>query len=218
MIVARHREGCSQVLTPRVRTIILGIVPMPEPGSIIPSSEPVDFVTAISRARVRPGRARALRAYKPSVPETEFKKRFPLSYRVEAVTIYEAARQGWATDRSYWQFLAPFQYVSPKWGPIDIPKGFYTDFASVPQKLHSIIDDDSPIILFPSAPHDFLFTKRPSDGTRGWLPSGKQLTLTEVNHVLTEAMSFCGADMLTRNVVLAAVEFANESIRHEFAP
>ena len=46
----------------------------------------------------------------------------------------------------------------------------------------------------------------------------KQLTLTEVNHVLTEAMSFCGADMLTRNVVLAAVEFANESIRHEFAP
>jgi len=88
----------------------------------------------------------------------------------------------------------------------------------VPPQLHSIIDDDSPIILFPSAPHDFLFTKRPSDGTRGWLPSGKQLTLTEVNHVLTEAMSFCGANMLTRNVVLAAVELANESIRHEFAP
>src|SRR5947207_43732 len=69
---------------------------------------------------------------------------------LRAVTIYEAAKQGWPTDRSYWQFLAPFQYVSPKWGPIDIPKGFYTDFASVPPSLHSIIDDDSPIILFPS--------------------------------------------------------------------
>src|SRR5947199_6500046 len=181
---------------------------MPAPNSIIPSSEPVDFVMAISRARVPPGRARAVRAYKPSVSETEFKKRFPLPYRVEAVTIYEAARQGWATDRSYWQFLDPFRYVSPKWGPIEIPKGFYTDFASVPPSLHSVIDDDSPIILFPSAPHDFLFTKRPSDGTRGWLANGKQLTLTQVNHVLTEAMSFCGANVLTQQVVLAAVELA----------
>jgi hypothetical protein len=190
---------------------------MPEPGSIIPSSEPVDFVTAISRARVPPGRARALQAYQPSVSETEFKKRFPSPYRVRAVTIYEAARQGWPTDRSYWQFLAPFQYVSPEWGSINIPKGFYTDFASVPPSLHSIIDDDSPIILFPSAPHDFLFTKRDEDGTRGWISKTKQLTLTEVNRVLTEAMSFCGANFLTRELVFNAVELANNGIRDEFA-
>src|SRR6266545_2322495 len=61
---------------------------MPAPGSIIPSSEPVDFVTAISRPGVPPGRARALVAYKPSVSETEFKKRFPSPYRVRGVTIY----------------------------------------------------------------------------------------------------------------------------------
>jgi hypothetical protein len=190
---------------------------MPAPGSEIPSSEPVDFVTAISRAGVAAGRARALLAFQPSVSETEFKKRFPLSYRVRAVTIYEAARQGWATDRSYWQFLAPFQYVSPEWGSINIPKGFYTDFASVPPSLHSIIDDDSPIILFPSAPHDFLFTKRDEDGTRGWISKTKQLTLTEVNRVLTEAMSFCGANFLTRELVFNAVELANNGIRDEFA-
>src|SRR5213596_1530105 len=191
---------------------------MPAPGSEIPSSESVDFLTAMSRAGVAPRRARALRAYKPSVSETEFKKRFPSPYRVGAVTIYEAARQGWPTDRSYWQFLARFQYVSPKWGSIDIPKGFYTDFASIPPSLHSIIDDDSPIILFPSAPHDFLFTKRDEDGTRGWISKTKQLTLTEVNRVLTEAMSFCGANFLTRELVFNAVELANEGIRHEFAP
>src|SRR6266513_4959098 len=197
---------------------------MPAPNSSIPSAEPIDLVTAMSRARLPPsrapaasGRAPTLRAYKPSVSETEFKKRFPSPYRVQAVTIYEAARQGWATDRSYWQFLDPFRYVSPKWGPIEIPKGFYTDFASVPPALHSIIDDDSPISLFPSAPHDFLFTKRDSDGTRGWLPNGRQLSLTEVNHVLTEAMSFCGANFLTRELVFNAVELANEGIRHEFA-
>src|SRR6266403_1258698 len=189
---------------------------MPGPGSIIPSSEPVDLVTAISQARVLPARARAVAAYKPSVSETEFKKRFPLPYQVQAVTIYEAARQGWATDRSYWQFLAPFRYVSPKWGPIEIPKGFYTDFASVPASLHSIIDDDSPIILFPSGPHDFLFTKRDEDGTRGWI-SKKKLTLTQVNEVLTEAMSLCGANCATRQLVFYAVELANEGIRDEFA-
>jgi len=72
--------------------------------------------------------------------------------------------------------------------------------------------------LFPSAPHDFLFTKRKSDGTHGWLPNGKHLTLTEVNRVLTEAMSFCGADLLTRELVFSAVELANQGIRHKFAP
>lgn len=189
---------------------------MPEPDSIIPSSEPAALaVPEVASRRLAP--AAALR-FGPGVSEADFLKCFPLEFKVQAVTIYEAARQGWATDRSYWQFLDPFQYVSAMWGPIDIPKDFYTDFASVPPKLHSIIDDDSPIILFPSAPHDFLFTKRKSDGTRGWLPTGKQLSLTEVNRVLTEAMSICGADFLTRELVFSAVEVANQGIRHEFAP
>jgi hypothetical protein len=187
---------------------------MPEPGSIIPTSEPETLeLPALATARRGPA---ATVKFKPGVPELEFQKHFPSPYKVQAVTIYEAGRKGWVTDRSYWEFLEPFQYVSPKWGLIDIPKGFFTDFASVPPKLHSIIDDDSPIILFPSAPHDFLFTKRKSDGTRGWLPNGKQLSLTEVNRILTEAMTICGADRLTRGLVFAAVEVANQKIRNEF--
>jgi hypothetical protein len=60
---------------------------------------------------------------------------------------------------------------------------------------------------------------RPSvpETTRGWVSDTKQLTLTEVNHILTEAMSLCGADILTRNVVFAAVELANQGIKNEFA-
>jgi hypothetical protein len=190
---------------------------MPPPDSIIPSSEPTELAVAIARTEaIRAGTP--LRAFRPSVPETEFKKRFPLPYQVQAISIYEAQGHGWPTDRSYWRFLQPFQYVSLKWGAIDIPKDFVTDFASVPPKLHSVIDDDSPIILLPSAPHDFLFTKRSDkNGTRGWVSDTKQLTLTEVNHILTEAMSLCGADMLTRNVVFAAVELANQGIKNEFA-
>ena len=191
---------------------------MPAPNSIIPSSGPADLASLMASRQVAPGRARALAAYKPSVPEAEFKKRFPLPYKVKAVTIYEATKHGWPTDRSYWKFLAPFKYVSPKWGPIDIPKDFYTGFASVPPSLHSVIDDDSPIILFPSAPHDFLFTKRDEDGTRGWISKTMQLTLAQVNEVLKEAMSFCGANFATRELVFYAVELANEGIRDEFAP
>ena len=109
-----------------------------------------------------------------------------------------------------------FNTLSPTWGPIIIPKGHYTDLASVPPKLHSVIDDDSPIMLYPSAPHDFLFEVRKPHGTRGWLRLDKQLTLTEVNHVLTEAMQICGAGALVRDLVFAAVELANEPIRNQF--
>ena len=187
---------------------------MPEPGSIIPSTEPA--APAVPATTAPHLAASAPLKFKPGVTEAEFLKHFPSPFKVQAVTIYEAQKQGWVTDRSYWQFLEGFQYVSATWGTIDIPKGFYTDFASVPPKLHSIIDDDSPIILFPSAPHDFLFTKRKSDGTRGWISKTKQLTLTEVNRVLTEAMAICGADFFTREIVFNAVELANQGIKNEF--
>jgi uncharacterized protein DUF1353 len=188
---------------------------MPDPKSIIPSSQSADLATLLQKPSVAPPPA----AFQPGAPEAVFLTHFPLPYKVQAVTIYEAKRKGWPTDRSYWQFLDPFRYVSAKWGPINIPTGSYTDFASVPPSIHSIIDDDSPIILFPSAPHDFLFTKRSDkNNTRGWVNDQKQLTLTQVNHVLTEAMAICGANLLTQNVVFAAVELANQPIRGEFAP
>ena len=100
---------------------------MPEPGSIIPSSEPEAL--AASAFAPSPLAAAPLR-FTPGVSEAEFLKHFPLPYKVQAVTIYEAAKRGWATDRSYWRFLNPFRYVSAKWGPIDIPKGFYAGTTS----------------------------------------------------------------------------------------
>src|SRR2546422_1078115 len=53
--------------------------------------------------------------------------------------------------------------------------------------------------------------------TRGWISKKKQLTLTQVNEVLTEAMSLCGANFATRQLVFYAVELVNEGIRDEFA-
>src|SRR5215212_3540684 len=98
---------------------------MPEPGSAIPRSAPQDLVTAATKQSASPQAAAVVTAiFKPSLPEADFFKHFPKPYRVRAITIYDAMKNGWPTDRSYWEFIDPFQYVSPKWGAIDIPNGF----------------------------------------------------------------------------------------------
>jgi hypothetical protein len=177
--------------------------PMPDPSSLIHQPAAAHGVAAA--------------AFQPGVTEAEFRTRFPRPFKVRAIDLHEARTLGYPTDRTYWNYLEPFEYVSPKWGSILIPQGFPTDFASVPPQLHSFYDDDSPILLYPSAPHDFLFTKRATDGTRGWLANGKQLTLHQVNEVLTEAMQICGANAWARSQVFLAVELANHGIRNEIA-
>lgn len=37
------------------------------------------------------------------------------------------------TDRKTWRLLAPFSYVDPDNGRVEVPAGFVTDFASVPR-------------------------------------------------------------------------------------
>lgn len=48
--------------------------------------------------------------------------RFPSSLRAEL-----------QPDRKTWRLLAPFSYVDPDFGLIEVPEGFTTDFASVPR-------------------------------------------------------------------------------------
>lgn len=48
---------------------------------------------------------------------------------LEAVKIHEAD----GLDRANWRLLAPLVYVSQRRGLIVVPKGFKTDFASVPR-------------------------------------------------------------------------------------
>lgn len=150
-----------------------------------------------------------------TMEETDFLKRFPRLFVVRALSRWEARRAGYMEDKTYWQYVSPFEFVSTLWGPIIIPTGFVTDFASVPKFLHGLYDDDCPILLYPSAPHDLLFTLR-SDGTRGWLEDGRQLTLRQVNSVLCEAMEVCGANVVDRGNVFAAVQIANQHIEHQF--
>lgn len=147
--------------------------------------------------------------------EQSFYQFFPRTFYVRALNKYEAERRGFLGKKTYWEYHEEFIFNSKVWGPIVVPSGFVTDFASVPKFLHGIYDDDCPILLFPSAPHDFLFLER-QDGTRGWLSDGRQLSLHECNLVLIEAMEVCGASALDRANVLAAVEIANQPLKRTF--
>ena len=150
--------------------------------------------------------------------QNDYRTAFPLPFQVSALDPFEAEFQDIDQSISWWRFLSPFAFVSVVWGRIEIPKGFYTDFASVPLHLQSIFQNDAPILLRPSAAHDYLF--RPDrNGARGWLPDrSKQLTLREANEVLREAMKVCGADQWTCNLVFETVQLANLGIINEFAP
>lgn len=161
-----------------------------------------------------------------NVAESDFLKHFPRTFKVRSLNPFEALKLGLSTEITYWEYLEPFEYISDKWGSILVPAGFITDFASVPPSLLSVYDDDSPILLYPSAPHDLIFTHAenrtdlpftPGDGrSRGWLLDGRQLTLQQANEVLVEAMFYCGADSIARGQVFGAVQVANLLHAREF--
>jgi hypothetical protein len=166
-----------------------------------------------------------------NITKIEFEYRFPNKFKVRSLTGFEtmdtATRLGWHFDSNVtlWEYIEPFVFESKDWGRIEIPAGFITDFASVPGFLHSIYDDDSPTLLYPSAPHDLLFTPakdrkdlsdKPSDSC-GWLTDGRQLTLEQCNKVLVDAMWYCGADDFARAEVYGAVQMANLLHANKFA-
>lgn len=132
------------------------------------------------------------------IAESDFLKRFPLTYKVRALTPWQAAKRGVDHAIQHWEFLSDFVFVSDKFGAITVPTGFVTDFASIPRAARSLIDDDSPTILYGSAPHDKLFSYPFND-------AGRELSLNEVNSVLTEAMYWCGASRIERALVYSAV-------------
>lgn len=151
----------------------------------------------------------------PEITKTIFRSRFPRLFLVRAIDRYEAEERGLSGDRTWWLYMADFEFVSSKWGSIVVPEGMITDFASVPKIVQSVYPNDDPILLYPSAAHDLLFQPRP-DGSRGWLADGRQLSLEEANEVLIEGMFFCGASVVDRVNVKIAVEIGNLDVKHRF--
>lgn len=139
--------------------------------------------------------------------EAVFKARFPLPYVVRAMTPWEAVAAGLNPEVQQWVFEQPFIYESDAYGRIYIDAGRTTDFASIPRAFQNCLQNDAPVILLASAPHDKLFE------TLGEIyPGGPVLTFGECNAVLTEAMYYLGATEFQRSAVYSAVSIFGKGI------
>jgi hypothetical protein len=132
-----------------------------------------------------------------------FASRFPLPYIVRALSPWEAVAAG--LDPVVHE--QPFIYESDKFGRIYVEAGRTTDFASVPRGLQNFLQNDSPVILLASAPHDKLFETLGEQ-----YPGGPLLTFDQCNEVLTEAMYYLGAKEFQRAAVYKAVSLGGKTL------
>jgi len=79
-----------------------------------------------------------------------------------------------------------------------VPEGFKTNYASIPQILRSIIDNDDPVLKDAAVLHDYLYS----------LP---KFTREEADNILREAMKDLGAPWWKRQVVYYSVRIAGAS-------
>jgi hypothetical protein len=104
-------------------------------------------------------------------------------------------------DKQLYAVTRSFAYVSDKLGrTIAVPRGFVTDFASIPRPAWEILDPEDPIIAWPSVIHDYLYS------CKGTLPDGFIYGREQADAVLREAMEVCGASSFIRNAVYQAVQ------------
>lgn len=120
---------------------------------------------------------------------------FPDQLIIRDLSEAELRAKGWSNQ--HYEVFASFGYANGS-GQILVPKGFFTDFASVPDSVKLIIDDDSPFILFPSVVHDFLYDQS------GVLPD-RAYTRAEADQFLRDAMMEVGATKAQADIVYEAV-------------
>jgi len=103
-------------------------------------------------------------------------------------------------EKQLYAITRPFSYVSDKLGKtITVPRGYVTDFASIPRAAWAALDPEDPIIAWPSVIHDYLYS------CKGTLPDGTTYIREQADAVLREAMEFCGASLFKRETVYEAV-------------
>lgn len=89
-------------------------------------------------------------------------------------------------------------YVSGAGEKFVIPKGFRTDYASIPKIFRNIYEPTGPS-RFPAILHDFLY------GKRGYAPYYKNRK--ECDELFLEAMQLVGVDLLQRRAIYRAVRW-----------
>lgn len=96
-----------------------------------------------------------------------------------------------------WQLCQPFSYVTPDMHLITVPKGFITDFASVPRLLRTIYESSGGY-SHASVIHDYLYV--------GGAVSGKKdITRKDADQIFYDAMRASGVPKRRAYLLWAAV-------------
>jgi len=104
------------------------------------------------------------------------------------------------TKRQIYVLMEDFIYESNLFGRITVPKGFKTDFASIPRFAWRYIDPEDPCILYASVVHDYLYSLA---GKMGEVVFARNLA----DRVLSEAMEISGARVDQRAIVYRLVDW-----------
>ncbi len=102
-------------------------------------------------------------------------------------------------DGYTWTVMEEFVYVSPRIA-LRIPRGFETDFASIPRVIWRWMYPTDRRIGKPAVVHDFLYRTPAMVFTR-----------QQADHELREAMNCVGANRFDRNAVYWAVRAGGAS-------
>lgn len=109
-------------------------------------------------------------------------------------------------DKQLYAVTRSFAYDSDRLRrTITVPRGFETDFASIPRAAWEFLDPEDPIIAWPSVIHDYMYSRK------GTLPDGFTYIREQADAVLREGMEVCGAGSMVRNSVYQAVRAFGDS-------
>lgn len=129
--------------------------------------------------------------------------------------VLEALPMPWRAGRQLYRLVEDLSFHSALLGGRDlcIPRGFVTDFASMPWWALWFLDDESPAILRASVVHDWLYATcglccaavaGPGQGMMA-VAGDMRLTRRQADRVLREAMAASGATRLERWTVYLVV-------------
>lgn len=98
-----------------------------------------------------------------------------------------------------WRVEDGFTFFSDRFQPVRVPKGFETDFASVPRAVWWLFPPDGQYAQS-AVTHDYLYQMRKDLTFKGPKRSRK-----ECDQIFLEAMETLGVNAFTRNSMYAAV-------------
>ena len=115
-----------------------------------------------------------------------------------------SALDGRSVDDKLWLLLSPLHYESDILGPIKVPLGFMTDFASVPRVpiAYMLFGDRA---HHESVIHDYLYRT----------DSVPQATYSQANDVFLEAMKVRGKDYFVRYAMYWGVVLGGWTAYHK---